>query len=255
MTAPVHILCTIRKPELIPGALLVFRTIRTGFPTAKIVVWGNGLVPAYTGLVDSACAAVGATLQMLKPTSHDAWIESLVINEAEPFWICDTDIVFFKEVERFFEDPKETLFAGRFEPSWKEPWTDTVKPERLHTCLQWFNPASLRGAILRWTRQRVPDLLATAEIPFIRQCIIPSRSGNTLYDTTAGLWQSGWGTPFTDEENSAFEHLHAGTYVDEAGKCEALKGLTIMHKAVYADPQLAAGLSVRQNEFYAANRA
>lgn len=254
MTATVHILCTVRKPELLPGALLVFKTIRTGFPTAPIVVWGNGLEPAYTDLIDSAVASVGGTLQMVKPTSHDIWIESIVMNEADPFWICDTDMVFFKEVERFFDDAQETLFAGRLEPAWNEPWTGMSKPNRLHTCLQWFNPSALRGAMLRWCRQHIPNLLGTSQVPFIRQSIVPSLSGNMLYDTTTGLFQCGFGTPFTDEQNAAFEHLHAATYLDDVGKVDALKDLPSVHHAIYKNPALAAGLSVRQNEFYEAHK-
>ena len=253
MTAPVHILCTVRKPELLPAALLVFRTIRVGFPKAKIVVWGNGLEPACANFIDFAASLVGGTFQMLKPTSHDAWIEALVMNERDPFWICDTDMVFFDMVEHFFDYPGETLYAGRLEPAWHESWNNCDKPERLHTCLQWFNPAALRGAMQRWCRQRVSALLSTSQLPFIRQCIIPGRDGNTLYDTTTGLWQAGFGTPFNDEQNSAFEHLHAGTYIDDVGRCEKYKDLPLIHQAIYADHRLAAGLQVQQNKFYEAH--
>lgn len=253
MMAPVHILCTVRKPELMPAALLVFKTLRVGFPTSPVVVWGNGLTPADADTIGDAASSVKGEFRTLKATSHDAWIEALVMNEQAPFWICDTDMVFFKPVEQFFPQG-ETIFAGRFEPSWKEPWSNTVKPERLHTCLQWFNPSALRGAMQRWCRQRVPSLLATAQLPFIRQCVIPGRNGNTLYDTTTGLWRAGFGTPFTAEQNAAFEHLHAGTSVDEISKCPTFKDLPLEHQAIYANPSLAAGLAARQNKFYEAHR-
>ena len=39
---PVHILVTIRKPDLLPAAMMVFKSIRVGFPTAHINVYWNG---------------------------------------------------------------------------------------------------------------------------------------------------------------------------------------------------------------------
>jgi len=255
MKSPIHILATVRKPELLAAALLVFRTLRVGFPTAPVYVWGNGLKPDHAEILRNVTLSIGGVFNNLKPTCHDAWIEQLVLNQARPFWIADTDLVFLEECEWFFEDDDAALFAGRLEPAWREPWSQTTTVERLHTCLQWFNPQALRGAMMRWNRQRVPEVFHTAQVPFIRQHFIPGRDGVTLYDTTAGLWQAGWGTPFTDKQNACFEHLHAATYADEVGKCETLKDLPAVHQAIYADPQLARGIQRQQNEFYASRQA
>jgi len=255
MKSPVHILCTVRKPELLPAALLVFATLRTGFPTSPVMVWGNGLTPEHAKIVAGHAAFVGGSFQNLQPTCHDAWIEQLVLNQAAPFWISDTDMVFLDECEWFFDnEDRDTLFAGRLEPAWREPWSQTQTVERLHTCLQWFNPAALRGAMLRWQRQHVPEVFHTAQVPMIRQHFVPIRSndhGPILYDTTAGLYQAGFGTPFTEKQNACFEHLHAATYADEVGKCAVLKDLPAVHQAIYANPQLARGIRQQQNEFYA----
>jgi len=145
------------------------------------------------------------------------------------------------------------VFAG-LEPAWNEPWTNMLKPERLHTCLQWYNPSALRGAMLRWNRQRIPQNFHTAQVPMIRQTFIPIEGKDSLYDTTTGLWQAGFGTAFTEEQNAAFEHLHAATYADEVGKCEALKDLPKVHRAIYENPALARGLRARQDEFYTSHK-
>jgi len=251
MKAPVHILCTVRKPELLPAALLVFRTLRLGFPTAPVFVWGNGLAAAVVPTIGRAAAAVGAAFRNLEPTCHDAWIEQLVLQQAHPYWICDTDLVFLGAVENWFDD-SAALFAGRWEPAWREPWSGTNTVERLHTCLQWHCPAALRAAMLKWNRQRVPEVFHTAQVPFIRQQFVPGRNGTTLWDSTAGLWQAGFGTKFTEKQNAQFEHLHAATYADEVGKCATLKDLPAVHRAIYANPELAAGIRAQQNEFYQA---
>lgn len=250
MIAPVHILATVRKPELLPAALLVFQSLRKGFPTAPVFVWGNALQREHVQTLGQACAAAGATFANLKPTCHDAWIEQLVMNQAQPFWICDTDVVFFSEVQWWFEAQDRELFAGRFEPAWREPWSQTTTVDRLHTALQWFNPQALRGELLRWTRQHVPEVFYTGQIPFIRQHWIPGRHGTTLYDTTAGLWQAGYGTKFADRQNACYEHLHAATYADQVGQCEELKDLPKVHAAIYANPALARGIQKQQAVFY-----
>ena len=249
--SPVHILVTVRKPELLPAAKLVFATLRVGFPSVPVQVWGNGLTAGAEAALRPLFVAARCQYTNLARTSHDAWVEKLVMNQVRPFWICDTDVVFFGEVEWFFDQDDADLFAGRYEPAWFEPWTRTRYQERLHTCVQWHNPAAERAAMMRWNRQVVPGVFATAQVPFIRQHFIPHREGTMLYDTTAGLWHAGWGTPFTDRQNESFEHLHAATYADEVGKCAALKDLPRMHAAVFADPQLARGIHKQQAEFYA----
>jgi hypothetical protein len=251
MNNPIHILVTVRKTELLPAATLVFKTLRVGFPTSPIFVWGNGLPMFLEDQVRAAARPTGATFNNLKPTCHDHWIEQLVLNQAQPFWICDTDMVFFDECEWFFDGRDSDLFAGRFEPTWHEPWTDSVHVERLHTCLQWFNPVALRAAMAGWLHSTVPQVFANAEMPLIRQHFVPVRGGKTLfYDSTAGLWHAGGGTKFTARQNGAFEHLHCGSYSDEVGKVDVLKGLPAMHEAIIQNPELARGIQKQQDEFY-----
>ena len=250
MNPPVHILCTVRKPELLPAALLVFRTVRIGFPSSPVYVWGNALNEKACQQIIPAVSGIGGYFTNLKPTCHDGWIENLVLNSPGCFWICDTDVVFFGAMEGAFDGKPDVIFSGRLEPEWLEPWSKTRKVERLHTCLQWHNAAALRKAMLAWSGERVPEVFHTAQVPFIRQTFLPARKETILYDTTAGLWQAGVGTPFTDDQNGKFEHLHAATYADEVGKCAELQDLPELHKAVYLNPESAWGLQVRQNEFY-----
>ena len=252
MNSPLHILVTVRTPELLPAALLVFQTLRRGFPSAPVYVWGNNLKPEYLPAVMQAVAVTGGTFNNLQATCHDAWIEQLVLGQAQPFWICDTDMVFFDPVELFCDAKDTDYLLWRFEPTWHEPWTNTVHIERLHTCLQWFNPGALRGAIMRWARQNVPDVFLDLKVPWIRQHFIPRKGEKTLfYDSTAGIWHALGGRKFTATQNAAFEHLHCGTYSEAVGKCTPLKELPAGHAAIIANPELARGIQEQQDEFYA----
>ena len=247
MRETVHILATCR-PKTLPAALLVFRTLRTGFPTASVTVWGNDLRVDDERIVKECCAKSGCEFIGLETeVSHDSWIEQLLHAATEPFWVCDTDMVFFKSVEGFGSG----LIAGRFEPAFVEPWTKTHKADRLHTSLLWFNTMLLRSAMISWIRKWHPQGFPFApDTQFIRQCYVPQGAGKPpmFYDTCAGLYQALGGTHFTDEQNAAFEHLHCGVYADKISV--ALPGIQEVHTSVFIDGSNAAGLSKAQNEFY-----
>ena len=247
MKAPVHILATVRKPELLPAALFVFKTLRTGFPTAPVTVWGNALEGSARDAVERAAALAGATFRNIPATAHDRWIEILVETHHEPFWVCDTDIVFWQSVEGW---PTPEHFSGRLEPEFADLWMQTRHVARLHTALMQFNPSPLRSALRAWMC-RIPQVWRRfAEFPFYRMTFVPVRGADPLcYDTGAGLWQAGLGTPFTEKQNAAYDHLHCATYVD-AITTELGPKLRALHQQIYHKPELARGLRAGQDEFY-----
>jgi len=247
MNEPVNILATVRNPNLLAATLLVFRTLRVGFPNNPVRVWGNALLPAAAESVRRATVEVGGDFENLESTVHDHWIEALLLFNNTPYWICDTDVVFFDAMTR---DASAAL-NGRFEPSFREEWTKTTKAERLHTCVQFFNPMLLRPQMRAWMGQFPAPWGSTAQFPLVRQHFIPQRSGEVLfYDSTAGLWQAGIGTPFDESQNAAFEHLHCGTYADLISPHLADGGLQEVHQQIYDNPKLARGMRVAQDQYY-----
>lgn len=243
-----HVLCTVRKDALLEGALLVFRSVRIGFPAANICVYGNGLLPKHERIIAAKAQDVGATFQNLLPTQHDLWINDLIARGTEPFWICDTDVVFWSAVDEFHNGQ---VFAGRLEPAFHEEYTRCDHPARLHTSLMWIDPSAVRCAMRVWMC-KLPELWRRqAQFPFILQHFIPRHHEAPLfYDTMAGLYQAGFGTPFTDEQNKAFEHLHCSSYADEVAERTSLKEMPAMHQAIYRNPELARGLQVQQAAYY-----
>ena len=256
MTSPVHILATVRRPELIEAALLVFRTLRTGFPTAEVTVWGNGLAEEARQAVGAAAATAGARFANVPGTCHDVWIEELLARATAPFWICDTDMVFFGSLESKALSLKPgTLCAGRHEPEFNDEVTGCVHAERLHTCLMWFNPGPLRAAMRAKMAKVVMPWRQSAEFAFVRQMFLMLGGQRWLYDTCTGIFQAGLGTRFSAEQDAAFEHLHCGTYLDEAAKrmkCGA--AMAARHAEIYHDPSLAMGLRAQQTRYYQAQR-
>lgn len=255
-------------------ALLVFKTLRVGFPHSPVTVYGNGLRSDHAAAVQQAAASADAEFNWIRPTAHDVWLEHLIRSQDAPFWICDTDMVFRSPVP---EPSPGVWLSGRFEPGFNEEWTRSWHVERLHTCLLYVNPVHIRALMRSWLHQHVPDIFSHAGCQFVRQHFVAvnetvgrrstaatgasSNGGGApppyhqptthFYDTAAGLWHAFGGTPFDAEQDAAFEHLHCGSYSDLIGRCESLKDLPAVHAAVLADGKLADGLKAAQQKYYA----
>lgn len=258
MKTSVNIFVTCRKPELLPAALLVFRTLRIGFPTAAVNVFGNNL-PRYADIaVYNAVKAIGGAYLNGKEMAHGEWIELLMQTMTRDFWICDSDVVFFDEVENWFERWDEVLFAGRYEPSFNCAWTQAEHQARLHPSLMWMNPGRLNSAVRAWPRRH--PFFNTVERNLYRWHWVPHRDrvlegdrGDVvrmkLYDTCSGLFHALGGTAFTEKQNATFGHLYSSTYLDLIGE-HMPEEFRKVHEAVYKDPAEARKLWAAQQEFY-----
>jgi len=252
--AVVHILATVRKPELLPAATLVFDSLRTGFPDATVKVWGNALTPPAETLVRMAAGRCEASFCNLPPTVHDVWIETLVKRSFFPFWVVDTDVVFFGELPVC---PASGIIAGRFEPQFHEEWTRTLHVERLHTAVMWIDPSALREAAREWMARFPQPWRSSAEFPWVRQCFVPAKDGLPLfYDTMAGVYHAmpERCSAFSEPLDECFEHLHCGGYVDlVAAETESGFGASLQsfHQRVFVNPEAARGARLRQAEYYA----
>lgn len=248
----VHILVTVLNPERIDIATLVFKTLRVGFPTSKVFVTVNGFNVLRE--VNDAATPLGAVSYISTMQSHGQWIEGLIAYERDPFWIVDTDTVFFGKVEHWLDhwpDNGSALFAGRYEPDFIDPWTKAVHVARLHPSMMWINPVPLRAAIRGWPGK--PEFFDSVQKNLIQWHWVPRNFSLHFYDTMAGLWQAGLGgVPFTtDEQHAAFEHLFCGSYAHLTPLSGELEGV---HKAIIANPQSAKGLWAKQQEWYCQNK-
>jgi hypothetical protein len=212
----VHVLASVLSRDLIENTLLVFKTIRVGFPSADILVVGNDLDTHSERQVEPAVRSVAGSFRNTAPTDHSQWIEALIRDEVSPFWICDTDMVFHRAVEDWFPRPAAAqLFAGRYEPEFFERWTQSQHVARLHPSLMWFNPRPLRAAIRAWPGKH--PFFNSVEKTLIRWTFIPVAGKLCFYDTCAGLHHALGGELFTQAQNEAFTHRFCGTYSNLVG--------------------------------------
>lgn len=249
MSETVHILATCHNPALLPATTLVFETLRTGFPAADVIVHSNDLPHDAKRSVERCAKLVSAEFVEQGEQRHDVWVDWLITRNQEPFWICDTDMVFWRSCEGWFG--WNTVMAGRYEAPFVEPWSGTHKAARLHTSLLWLNAPLIRHELRNWLQKWHPkDFPFRPQTEFVKQHYVPHGTNQPplFYDTCAGLYQAIGGTSFTDEQNACFDHLHCGTYSDKIAK--ALPGLPDMHRSVFANRETARGLYAEQLAYY-----
>ncbi len=77
-TPKVFIVTWCREAELLYGSLLIFKTLRAGFPTAEVVVIENASPPELRGPIYAAAEAAGCVVQQLEEEKpHWAIVEEV----------------------------------------------------------------------------------------------------------------------------------------------------------------------------------
>lgn len=206
----VFILATCRCADLWPYTTLFIRTIRVGFPTATIVISGNGLTEDQDKLMDSGAKSVGATYLPEGRTTHQDWIESLVKTQTEPFWICDTDIIFYDSVETWRSDQ---ALHGYLIPEFYDEFTRCITRSRLHTSLLRIDPLKLNREFDKY-RDGYHHSQFNPHSCVFSPLIVPLNGSKHFYDTCSMLYHAIGGAPFSDEQKDAYFHFHHGTFSD-----------------------------------------
>lgn len=206
------ILATCRDVSLLPFTTLVFDSIRVGFPTVDIHVHGNALGEDVKGAVALACERAGAEFSDHLTTIHHLWLEQLCETQQEPFWICDTDVIFYESVEGWKFEGKKALAGWRI-PEWNDEFTGARTRARLHTSLLYVDPIRLRYDLTAY-RAWFP---VTAFNPFpniFYPLCVPFKGGAYFYDTAAFLYHAVGGQEFTERQLDAYHHMFFGTIPD-----------------------------------------
>jgi hypothetical protein len=241
----IRILATCRNLDLLRSSTLVFDTIRVGFPDEPIHVEANTQFPEATKAISEAAFKVGATFGYTY-TIHHEWIERLIETETKPFFVCDTDITFFKKFD--YSPLLGTALAGTYTPQFMDPFSRCRTMERLHTCLMYINPNVLRKRMAAWD-MTCPTSPFTPKANLIYPLVVPTLNGNTFFDTCSMLYQAVGGYAFHDQQLDSFAHLHCGTWADLIEK--AMPGMLSLHKDASENHEIAKNLRKMQSQFYA----
>lgn len=256
MTENVHVLVSCRTLELQRASLAFLDTIRIGFPDAKISVMGNRLPVEIWAKLEYGCELIGAKLSAAYcRKTHPSWIESLIDQSSEPFWICDTDIVFHGNVERFSNELNAGV-TGRHTPRFVCPFTKSKTHERLHTSLMRIDPLVIEEKLKTWRSDKIESFQFTRAFNDVIYGHLVAQSASVtngevyFHDTTSQLYHAIGGQSFTPDLLDQFTHANCGTYsdlVDPSG------GFTQRNLAIFDNPDSARGAWRAQDEWYASN--
>jgi hypothetical protein len=241
----VFILVTNRQPELNPGSVMVFDTLRKGFPTADIKVHLNGKEDHLFRKLKYQ----DHPLVSIAPTIHHAWIEKLIASENEPFFTCDTDVVFWDSMEQFCFDG--CFLAGRRIPQWRDEFTKCITRPRLHTSLLYIDPIPLRAAVEKYLAQ-FPKTPFNPFTNLIDPLCVPLKRETYFYDTMSMMYNAVGGTPFKDQQLECYDHMNFGTIEDVVlPHLKDGQEAKVFRHEVYNNPSKAKGMWRYQEKYYA----
>lgn len=241
----VFILANCRKLELWPATEMVFKSIRTGFPTATIHVTVN-IESLRRNAISKLCEDVGA-LRYTSYIEHPVWIKTLFESEltsAEPFYLCDTDVSFWDNIEEF--DFSGYPLAGRYVRLFNCEFVNRTTMPRLHTSLLYVNPPRLRAALAKY-KEKFPQTVYTPSVDLFSPAVVP---GIGFYDGAAMLYAAVDGYRFTERELECYDHVQCGCISDIVGPHIGDGKMQERHKLIFENPQLLKGQWRRDEQWF-----
>jgi hypothetical protein len=246
----VRILTFCRGKEFLPGNLLVFKSIRVGFPAARIEAWDNASDPECYKEIVAAANAAGCEVmpRFKKRIEHADWLERMT-REAppgEPLVFVDPDVVFWKKVEGW-KFPDETLIAGRYVPR-IQLLKSAPSDARLHTSLLWITKPG-EVANLREGKDYLYDFR-----PFHGTLFLDGKNFRHI-DTAGPLYSvlKHRAYRFTETELDCYDHVWSGTamdYIEAEGTPETIALFHDTHKDAKESPEKLKGLWKIQEAFF-----
>jgi len=116
----VYILTTCNGPDNLTNTLMVFKTLRVGFPTAEVFVVDNASDAAVVPAIEDAATSVGAKFyRYSQRTEHGKFITAVVSTSTGALAFVDTDVAFWASCEGL--DIEGALFGGRYIPKIETP--------------------------------------------------------------------------------------------------------------------------------------
>jgi hypothetical protein len=221
----VYILATIRNRETFPYTKLIFDSLRVGFPTADVHITindcGCNMQKEIDEINNLSVATNCLSLSFYYDEQHHLWIERLIQTNDKPFIICDTDVVFWENMESMFSSiPPDTIIAGRYIPEFMDKeFSGCMTQSRIHTSLMYINPTLLKEKINLYDNQ-IFESIFTPQANLYYPLVLPSsqtRGEPIFYDTMAlaySILESEDVYMFGSKELNCYDHFNFGTISD-----------------------------------------
>lgn len=230
MSAPVEVfvLTYCRKIELLYGSELIFRTLRVGFPNARVSIVDNASLPEARPRIAALARENECEFRQIDGpgTVHDRFLEETLASVAEadggPLVFLDPDLCLWGSCEDL---DFEGLIAGKMVTAHEDPRLQCVVMPRLHTSFLWIpNPRRLRDEIER---------IRSFHFDFRPFLPFSVKLGDAWirYDTGASLFAALGErvSAFGERHLDLYDHIFCGAHIDmhEASWNEEMRELML----------------------------
>ena len=209
----VFVLTYCRKIELLYGSELIFRTLRVGFPNARVSIVDNASLPEARSRIAAMARESDCEFRGIEESAipHDRFLEETLASVAEsgdrPLVFLDPDLCLWENCEDL---EFEGLMAGRMVEAHEDPRMECVVMPRLHTSFLWIsNPRRLQGELRR---------IRTSHFDFRPFLPFSVKLGDAWirYDTGASLFAAIGErvSAFESQHLDRYDHLYCGSHVD-----------------------------------------
>lgn len=211
----VLVLTYCRNRELLYGTTLVFKTLRVGFPNARVTVVDNASLPEVRGELAQLARENDCLFRQIDSpgVAHDTFIEERLklagsnTSERRQTVFLDPDICLWRSCEDFEFDG---LIAGVFVEAYDDPMLKCVTMPRLHSSFLWIPAAGQLMSKIRNIQRRHFDFRPFSTVSF--------KLGDVWirYDTGASLYSAipNQVSHFSEDHRDCFDHLYCGTHYD-----------------------------------------
>lgn len=212
----VHILTYCKDLSLSYGTELIFKTIRTGFPNAKIIVTDNASIPAEKERIISLAKKNDCIFKEINGHSieHYDFIQRTIRDYADDTSLTasliflDPDVCLWDSCENFYFDG---LLAGRLVGGFHDSLTQSLDMLRLHSSFLWIPDAGALQHEIRKMGARHFDFEPFRPFSFRLKDVW------YRYDTGASLYMAlpDKMSHFTEEHLLHYDHIFNGTHFND----------------------------------------
>lgn len=138
------------------ASTMIFKTLRTGFPTAKVYVYDNcscdeARKEIEAAARESSCDFAGLT----EPIEESDFLRETISKESGQVVFLDTDIYFWDNCEEY---TAEALVSGRYIPEYIDDIYNAIMYSRLHSSFLWIKDAKKLNEKISKLNETYPDL-------------------------------------------------------------------------------------------------
>jgi len=134
----------------------------------------------------------------------------LITESDSPFWICDTDVIFYDKAEDWKFD---TAIAGFRVPEFNDEFTGAITRSRLHPSLMYIRPSKFREQAKAY-ESAFPVTEFNPLANLVNPLCLPLNGRGYFHDTMSMAYHAIGGTPFTEQQCDSYFHMHFGTCSD-----------------------------------------